>query len=195
MAAKRQVLFVQGGGEGTHDQWDNKLVASLQQRLGSEYDVHYPRMPNEGEPSYATWQPALVTALRRLPDGALLVGHSIGATLLLKVLTEETSVERFGAVLLIAPPFVGKGGWPADDWQFPAALGESLPSGLPLHLFHGVDDEIVPVSHVELYARAVPRARIHRLPGRDHQLKDDLNEVATVISSLVRPQKDAGRAT
>ena len=24
-----QILFIQGGGAGTHDEWDNKLVASL----------------------------------------------------------------------------------------------------------------------------------------------------------------------
>ena len=31
---KRQILFVQGGGEGTHDEWDNKLVDSLERNLG-----------------------------------------------------------------------------------------------------------------------------------------------------------------
>ncbi len=28
MHAKRQLLFVQGGGAGVHDEWDDKLVAS-----------------------------------------------------------------------------------------------------------------------------------------------------------------------
>ena len=27
----KQVLFVQGGGGNTHDSWDNRLVASLEQ--------------------------------------------------------------------------------------------------------------------------------------------------------------------
>jgi hypothetical protein len=30
----KQVLFIQGGGEGAHDQWDNKLVANLADKLG-----------------------------------------------------------------------------------------------------------------------------------------------------------------
>ena len=32
----RQVLFVQGGGEGVHDAWDNRLVDSLGGELGPE---------------------------------------------------------------------------------------------------------------------------------------------------------------
>ena len=46
----RQILFIQGAGEGTHDAWDNQLVASLEAELGPDYAVRYPRMPNEGEP-------------------------------------------------------------------------------------------------------------------------------------------------
>ncbi|MFJ6200041.1 hypothetical protein [Micromonospora sp. NPDC092111] len=29
--------------------------------------------------------------------------------------------------------------------------------------------------------RVIPQAHLHRLPGRDHQLNDDLSEVAKVI--------------
>ena len=52
----RQVLFVQGGGEGVHDQWDDKLVASLRRELGPGYEVRYPRMPGEDDPHYAPWK-------------------------------------------------------------------------------------------------------------------------------------------
>jgi hypothetical protein len=31
MTGTRQILFIQGGGAGTHDEWDNKLVESLRQ--------------------------------------------------------------------------------------------------------------------------------------------------------------------
>jgi hypothetical protein len=51
-----QVLFIQGGGEGTHDEWDNKIVDSLKRELGPDYAVRYPRMPNEADPKYAAWK-------------------------------------------------------------------------------------------------------------------------------------------
>jgi predicted alpha/beta hydrolase family esterase len=182
MGVKHQLLFVQGGGKGTHDEWDNKLVASLQQELGPEYEIHYPRMPGEEDPSYALWSAALEKSLETLQDNGILVGHSVGATILVKLLSEQTAARALGAIFLIAAPFVGDGGWSADALQFPRDLGARLPKGIPIHFFHGLNDETA--SHVELYARAVPQARVHRLPDRDHQLNNDLREVAAEILSL-----------
>lgn len=184
MHVKRQLLFVQGGGKGTHDEWDDKLVASLRRELGPNCELKYPRMPNEDDPSYASWKPEIEKAFQTLNDGAILVGHSVGGTMLLKVLAEHLSAKRFGAIFLLAAPFIGDGGWSADELKLPADLGARLPRGVPIHFFHGLDDEVAPPSHVDLYSRALPQARIHRLPGRDHQLNDDLSEVAAVISLL-----------
>ena len=184
MCVKRQLLFVQGGGKGTHDEWDNKLVASLRQELGQDYEIHYPRMPSEDDPSYALWKTALERVFETLRDGAILVGHSVGGTILVKVLAEQLSAREFGAIFLIAAPFVGDGGWSSDDLQLPPDLGARLPKGVPIHFYHGLEDEVAPPSHIELYARAVPQARVHRLPGHDHQLNDDLREVAAAVLSL-----------
>jgi len=69
----KQVLFVQGGGEGVHDEWDNKLVESLQRELGTDYEIGYPRMPNEADPKYSLWKTALKKEFAKLADGAILV--------------------------------------------------------------------------------------------------------------------------
>lgn len=186
MAAKHQLLFVQGGGKGTHDEWDNKLVESLRRELGQDYEVHYPRMPREDDPSYGSWKPALERALKALRDGVILVGHSVGATILLKALSEHAPARKLGAIVLIAAPFVGEGGWSANDLQLAPDLGARLPRGVPIHFFQGLADDTAPPPHVDLYARAVPQARVHRLAGRDHQLNDDLKEVATAIKLAQR---------
>lgn len=180
----RQVLFVQGGGAGTHDDWDNRLVDSLTRELGPTYDVRYPRMPDEDDPRYAAWKAALELELEALDDGAILVGHSIGGTILINALAERPSPRKFGAIVLVAAPFVGDGGWPSDELDPPRDLGARLPAGVPVHLFHGLTDEIAPPAHADLYERAIPQARVHRLPGRDHQLDDDMSEVAAAIRSL-----------
>ena len=85
--------------------------------------------------------------------------------------------------MLVAVPFVGAGGWTGDEFALPSDLGARLPPGVRVEVFHGLADETVPPSHAELYARAVPQARLHLLPGRDHQLNNDLSEVAKTISS------------
>ena len=181
---KHQVLFIQGAGEGTHDEWDNKLVHSVSQALGPDYEVHYPRMPDEDNPGYDAWKATLEREFAALDDGAVLVGHSFGGTVLVNMLAEQPLEREFGAIFLIAPPFFGEGGWPGDDLELPSDLGARLPGGVAVHLYYGLEDETVPPSHIELYARAVPQARVYRLPGRDHQLNDDLREVAAAIESL-----------
>jgi len=181
----KQVLFVQGGGAvGAYDEWDNKLVASLKRELGPGTDVRYPRMPNEADPSYTMWKAALAEEIAGLDDGAILIGHSLGGTILINALAEAPSNRKLAGIFLIAAPFVGAGGWPSEDIQPTADLGARLPSKTPIHLYHGSKDDIVPLAHLDLYAAAIPGAAVHRLEGRDHALNNDLAEVAAVIRAL-----------
>jgi len=187
----RDVLFVQGAGENVHAEWDDKLVDSLRRALGPGYDVRYPRMPDEADPTMATWRPALAQALAALRPGAVVVGHSVGGTILLEVLAEAAPIATLDAIVLIAAPFIGDGGWPSDDIASRADLAERLPVAVPVFLYHGEDDATVPVAHVERYAERIPRAHVRRLAGRDHQLNDDLSDVARDIRALDRRDADA----
>ncbi|HEU4571715.1 MAG TPA: alpha/beta fold hydrolase [Candidatus Limnocylindrales bacterium] len=178
------MLFIQGGGANVHDEWDEALVASLRAALGDGFDVRYPRMPAEHDPSAATWVPAIRDEVAALDEGAAVVGHSVGGTLLMHTLVQAAPPGRLGAIVLVATPFVGEGGWPPDEFELPSHLGSRLPPGVPVHLFHGLEDDTVPPAHADLYARAIPGAEVHRLPGRDHQLGNDPREVATLIRGL-----------
>lgn len=181
-----QVLFIQGGGEGTHDEWDDKLVASLGRELGPDYEIRYPRMPDEGDPNYARWKAKLEQEIDGLDEGAMLVGHSIGGTILINSLAETPPARSLSGVFLVAVPFVGEGGWPSDDIESMSDLGKRLPPQLPVHVYHGSDDETAPLEHAALFAQAIPQAVVRRLTGRDHQLNDDLSEVASDIRRLGR---------
>ncbi|WP_375488486.1 alpha/beta fold hydrolase [uncultured Jatrophihabitans sp.] len=184
MPSAVDVLFVQGGGAGVHDDWDAALVDSLRKALGASYQVHYPRMPHEDDPAYAPWSAAIAQDLAALGDDAVVVGHSVGATILVNYLAECEPPVRLRAIVLIAAPFVGVGGWPGEEFELPPDLGSRLPAGAPVHLFHGSDDQTAPPAHCDLYARAVPQAHTHLLPARDHQLNDDLGDVAQAIMRL-----------
>jgi predicted alpha/beta hydrolase family esterase len=179
-----QLLFVQGGGARVHDDWDSKLVESLRRELGPSYDVRYPRMPNEDDPSYDTWSATLQKEFASLNDGAIVVGHSIGGTILINVIAEHPPERKLGAIFLIAAPFVGEAGWPADDWQPQREIGGKIHPDVPIYVYHGLEDKTAPPSHAELYARAIPQARLYRLAGRDHQFNNDLREIASVIKAL-----------
>jgi pimeloyl-ACP methyl ester carboxylesterase len=181
MTGSRQLLFIQGGGAGTHDGWDDRLVDSLRRELGAGWDIRYPQMPDEDDPSDAAWGPAISAALAALEDGAIVIGHSVGGTLLVGVLATRPPGGDLSAIVLLAAPFAGPGGWPGDGFEMTGDLGGRLPAGVPVHLFHGLADDEVPPAHAGLYAAAIPGARVHRLPGRDHQLGNDLSEVAALI--------------
>jgi predicted alpha/beta hydrolase family esterase len=187
MTALRQILFIQGAGDGTHDGWDDKLVDSLRAELGPGFEVHYPRMPDEDDPRATTWVPAIRQQVAALDHGAVVVGHSVGGTILVHALADAPPDRRLGAIVLLAAPFVGAGGWPPDEFELASDLGARLPRDVPVHVFHGLDDDTVPPAHADRYARAIPQAVVHRLGGRDHQLNDVLTEVASVIRDLPRP--------
>jgi pimeloyl-ACP methyl ester carboxylesterase len=83
----------------------------------------------------------------------------------------------------IAAPFIGEGGWPSDDVIARKHLGAALPDGVPVYRYHGSDDETAPLAHVDSYAEAIPDAVVRRLRWRDHQLNNDLSEVAATLSA------------
>jgi predicted alpha/beta hydrolase family esterase len=187
-----QPLFVQGGGEAVHGEWDNQLVESLERGLGPDYEIRYPRMPNEADPQYTNWRAALKKELAKLDEGAILVGHSIGGTMLVAALADEPPIQAPRGVFLVSAPFVGKGGWPSGDIQPMSDLGARLPEHVPIYLYHGSEDETAPFAHVGLYEAAIPQAVVRRLAGRDHQLNNDMSKVAADISGLMDQEVGPG---
>ncbi|QIN78660.1 alpha/beta fold hydrolase [Rubrobacter marinus] len=85
---KTHVLFVHGGGEGAYEE-DRRLAASLQDALGAGYGVQSPRMPNEDSPEYGAWRDRISEELAGMDGDVVLMGHSLGASILLRYLSEE----------------------------------------------------------------------------------------------------------
>ncbi len=179
-----KVLFIQGGGEAAHD-WDARLATSLQEKLGRGYSVSFPKMPNEADPNYLAWQRQIREELEALGDGAVLVGHSIGASMVIKMLAGGAIAQKLAGVFLVAAPFMHhQDGWQWKEAELPANAADGLPKGTPLYLYHGREDEEVPFSHLALYVKAFPQTTARVLDGRNHQMNDDLTEVADDIRNL-----------
>jgi predicted alpha/beta hydrolase family esterase len=180
----RHVLFLQGGGEGAYDA-DARLAASLGAKLGPEYEIRYPMMPDEDAPEYPTWKRRILEEVATLGGGAVLVGHSLGASILLKAIADGESMPAAKAVFLIAAPYWGGKGWIGwEDVELSEDELARLSATEQTFFYHGTDDAVVPDAHLDLYGKALPHAKLQRLAGRDHQLNDDLSEVAADIRSL-----------
>lgn len=180
---KKQVLFIQGGGEGAHQE-DKILAENLRDVLGTAFDVRYPKMPDEASPDSGAWKVTIARELAALDGDVVLVGHSVGAFVLLKYLSEEAVEKPIAGLFLIAAPFVGTEGWQVEEDAPPEDFASKLPEGLPVFLYHSRDDEWVPYAHLALYAEKLPQATIHEFDGRGHQFDGDLSEVARDIKEL-----------
>jgi uncharacterized protein len=180
----KHVLFVHGAGDGAYAD-DSKLVASLKEKLGPGYLVRYPMMPNEADPDYRSWKQSIFEELALMGDNAILVGHSIGASVVIKLLADGGLRQSVAGIFLVAAPFWHNHEvWHWEDVELPKDASALLPSGIPVFFYHGRADEVVPFAHVEMYAKLLPGAIVRRLDGRNHQLNDDLTEVAHDITHL-----------
>lgn len=182
---KRRVLFVHGGGEGAHEA-DERLAASLRDALGSEYDVRSPKMPDEDRPEYEPWKEKIVRELAAMDGEAILVGHSLGASVLLKYLSEGELEKPVAGLFLVASPYWGDRDWEVEEYALREAFASNLPEGLPVFLYHSRDDEAVPFAHLAMYEAKLPRATVREFDDRGHQFGDDLSEVARDIREVVR---------
>jgi uncharacterized protein len=172
----KTVLFIQGAGAYAEDK---KLANNLSQALGTGYRVHYPAMPNEDRPDYAEWQAQVNQALNSLEGEIILVGHSLGGSMLLNYLVEEQSQKRFSGLVVLATPF-----WKMDEYALPENFAAELPKELPLFFYHNEDDAIVRIEHLARYAEKLPTATIRRFATGGHQFDNDLAAVAEDIKSL-----------
>jgi uncharacterized protein len=176
------ILFLQGGGPGAFA-IDEKMVASLRSSLGQTYNVNYPKMPDEDSPNYELWRRDIEKELAILQEGAILVGHSVGAYILLRFLIEQHVEHSLAGIFLIAMPFVGDKGWQLED-ALEKNFSIKLPRDTPIFLYHCQDDAVVPFDHLQLYGQQIPQATIRIFNQGGHQLNNDLSRIAKDIKSI-----------
>jgi predicted alpha/beta hydrolase family esterase len=148
-------------------------------------------MPNEANPDYEVWKGHILEELARMGEGAVLVGHSIGASVAIKLVADGALPRFVAGVFLASTPFWHDHEvWRWKEVELPSDAAARLPRGVPLFLYHGREDEVVPSSHVDMYAKVLPGAVVRRLSGRDHQLNNDLTEVAGDIRGCAEGRSD-----
>ncbi|HEU5238366.1 MAG TPA: alpha/beta hydrolase [Pyrinomonadaceae bacterium] len=185
---RARILFIQGGGQGAYAE-DEKLAANLQNSLGPGYEVHYPKMPNEDDPTYESWKGRLGKELAALEMGSMIVAHSVGGPNLLRYLAEKKVPKPITALFFVAAPYFGRGGWSADGWDIGTLLQQKnfvsqVTETVPVFFYHNRDDSVVPFSHLGLYKDLLPRATIRAFDRGGHQFNKGLNALVRDIKGL-----------
>jgi predicted alpha/beta hydrolase family esterase len=182
----KQLLFIQGAGEGAYEE-DKLLAESLRKALGADYEVHYPEMVDEDNAPYEQWTQQIEKELAAMQEPIFLIGHSVGASVIMKWLSENEVKKPIAGIFLIASPFWGGDGWLYEGYEeleISKALAAKVPKTIPLFLYHCRDDEVVSFEHLALYAKLFPQAVVRELDAGGHQVNNDLSAVAKDIKSL-----------
>jgi predicted alpha/beta hydrolase family esterase len=179
----KHLIFFHGGGSEEDYEADSKLVTSLKLKLGSEYSVHYPLLPNNGTPDLGR-RKQISQEISASEDNVILVGHSLGASMLLACLSEIKIRKQIAGIFLLATPF-----WKGDeDWveafKLQPDFAKQLDQKIPLFFYHCRDDEEIPFDHLSIYKQQLPWASFREISVGGHQFDNDLTIVADDIKSL-----------
>lgn len=182
---KRSLLFVHGAGPQGPGRGSGGLIGSLRVSLGDRFELLAPRMPEPESPVYAHWREYLARELSRISGTVILVGHSLGGSVILKYLAEAGPGPAIAGVFLVAAPCWGADeGWSAEEYMVPERLAAELARRTPIFLYHSRSDAVVPFSHLEAYAAMLPDATIRIPDGGDHFFANGLAELVADIELL-----------
>ena len=166
----RHLLFVHSAGLQGRRQGSGWFLASLRKALGEQYELRSPTMPDPDNPAYAPWKERLEEELASLDDEAIVVGHSLGGSVVLKVLSETKHTRPIAGIFLVATPFWGGSG-EVEEFALRKDFAARLPKIPRVFLYHSRDDDVVPFAHLALYSGALPRATVRELDGYGHLFK------------------------
>lgn len=150
----KQILFAHsGGGQGGSGEGSFDLVAYLRSELLNDYEVHFPIIEDPEAPTYEMWAKLLSIEFNTFNEPVILVGHSLGASMLLKYLSEEKPDIDVSALFLVSSPFWGKDGWDVEDFVLQENFELHLRHIEKVFLYQCKEDPVVPFEHLNFSKR------------------------------------------
>ncbi|MAZ56222.1 hypothetical protein CL653_00315 [bacterium] len=197
---KGQVLFIHGGDsfiakeeyyqflrsrevnpyEEKPEKWRDNLATNLE-KAGLEY--LFVSMPDKWNADYTAWSIWFEKYLPYLDESPnIFIGHSLGASFLLKYLTKNKLEVAVAQLHLVAPAvgFVeteGLGEFASNESDFALLLGQVG----EIHIYHSTDDEIVDYQDSTELVKVLPQAQLHTFTDRGHFLAPEFPEIETEI--------------
>ncbi|SET64086.1 hypothetical protein SAMN05216389_11832 [Oceanobacillus limi] len=179
------VLFIHSAGPQGANQGSSNLIAYLEKALKHDFNFVYPNMPSPEQPAYLEWKKQVENELHSLTGEVILVGHSLGGSVLLKYLSEESYTAKITGLFVIAAPYWGMDeNWQLKDFVLQNDFEQHFKDVPQLFLYHSRDEEIVPFAHHLAYAKKLPQAQKRQLEGTQHLFHNGLPELLQDIKSL-----------
>ncbi|MEW6616992.1 MAG: alpha/beta hydrolase [Patescibacteria group bacterium] len=199
---KKQVVVIHGGDSfDTHEEYISFLKnfeidsldyfrgkswkTTLQERLGDDFEVILPRMPNPFDARYAEWKIWFDKLVPFLNDGVMLVGHSLGGIFLAKYLSENKFPKTITATILVSAPFDGEGDEESlVDFVLPSSIELFEKQGGKIIIYQSKDDTSVLPIQCEKYKKALPSAYVMMFEDRGHFTQEEFPELVEKIKEI-----------
>jgi len=176
------VVVIHGAGEPRRRGRTVFWEPLLGEALGPAYRVHAPRMPDPENPDDRAWRERIAQLMLEA-DCPVLVGHSFGASTLLRFIAKAEPPPAFRGLFLVATPFWGKD---FPDFALTAEHLRRLKFISPMFFYQSADDPIVGLTQFQRYQKSLPHAVFRRLDGRGHEFdQDTFPELVADIRSVV----------
>lgn len=192
----KQAVFIHGGE--TFDTYDAYLEAlrswsyspqpvnekrwkhTLSERLGDEWEVFMPLMPNKQNAKYEEWCIWFEKVIPYLKDGVVLVGHSLGGLFLAKYLEEHELPILVKATFLAAAPFDTRD----PEFSLFSSLDLFAKRAGKVFLYQSTDDPEVPFTALETFQSLLPNAEVSVFSDRGHIMQPEFPELIEDIKSV-----------
>ncbi|MEA3323040.1 MAG: alpha/beta hydrolase [Patescibacteria group bacterium] len=179
---QRQVIVIHGG-----DVWDtneeyieylknydftrekfDKITSrgwkdNLQEDLGNDFQIVKPDMPSKRNAKYYEWNIWFQKIVPYLDDNVVLVGHSLGATFLVKYLAENKLSVNASQLHLVAGVFGYKGGF-----GLPRSFELIEQQSKNIFLYHSKDDVVVDFEDALKFQNVLQSAKLVQFEDRSH---------------------------
>lgn len=199
---KKQIVAVHGGDNfNTYEEYmaflksfeiddlgyftERGWKSNLQEKLGENFQVILPEMPNPLNARYLEWKIWFDKLVPLLDPEIILVGHSLGGIFLSKYLSENNIQKKVLGTFLVAAPYdTSDADYTLADFILPASLEKFSSQGGKIFLYHSKDDKQVPFVDLEKYKKQLPNATARVFADRGHFNQEDFPEIVSDIVSL-----------
>lgn len=195
---KQQVLVIHGGTAfASYEQYLDYLTKKeitlerllskrwkemLQEKLGSDYQVFTPTMPNGSNVHYIEWKIMFEKILPLLDDSLILIGHSLGGIFLMKYLSENTTTKTITKLIVVAPPFDNASGEDLQEFALNKEVLRTLHTRVgKIVLYQSKDDVVVPPENAEHYKDFIEGLELKMFEDRGHFTTENFPEIVEEV--------------
>lgn len=154
----------------------------LRKALGKKYEVILPKMPNSNNAKYKEWKLWFEKLIPFLNNEVILVGHSLGASFLVKYLSQSAFHKKVKGLFLVGAVYdKDDDGYDLASFKLPEKLNLRTENSF---FYHSKNDPVVPFSQLQLFLNKIPEAKSRIFENRKHFNQDKFPELIKDIKSL-----------